>query len=310
MPIHTNNYGPQIWHNYVNELWGFTQSQLQTRWPSFMESKEKTDKKMFDDVGLRPTDLWSQTNEGSDLPLGDYGQGLVTHYEHEKFAMRLIIPEEMEMWSRYEEIYDGTRMLAYSEKLTEDYYAVQFLNDAASTANGRVGADGKALLAIDHPLAGGGSYENVFSSTATAPAISPSNTALGVTLVKIERTASENGRITGEYKGAKIVGPSHHRFRWKEILKSSQKDDTSNNAINAIAGEVDDQYVSVPLMTSSLNWFVKTNVKKGALTFYWGRKPRMRRVSHETNETTIFLGSAYWTGGWSDPRTYFGHIFE
>lgn len=305
----TNNFGPQIWHNYVNELWGFTMSQTETKWPSFMETKEKQ-QKMFDDVGLVPPDIWQQTDEGRDLHLGDYGQGGVAHYEHEKFSMRLIIPEEMELWSKYEEIYDGTRMLAYTEKLTEDYYAVKFLNEAAVTTNGNIGWDGKAMLAIDHPLKGGGSYENVFSATATAPPLAPSNTALGVTLVKIERTVAENGRIDGQYKGAKIVGPSHQRFRWKEILKSNLKDDTANNAMNAIAGEVDDSYVSVPLMTSSLNWFVKTNVKKGALTFYWGRKPRMRRVSHETNETTVFLGSAYWTGGWTDPRTYFGHIFE
>jgi hypothetical protein len=293
----------------VHELWGFTQTQVKTKWPEFMDEKEKKSK-MFDDVGMVPPDIWSQTDEGRDLPIDDFGQGYVTHYEQEKFAKMLVITEEMEEWGKYPEIYDGSRMLSYTEKLTEDYYAVQFLNDAATTANGRVGGDGKAMLAIDHPLRGNGTAENVFSATATAPPLSPSNTAIGVTLVKIERTVSENGRIDSTLKGMKCVGPSAYRFRFKEILKSSQKDDTSNNTINALSGELEASYVAVPLMTSQLNWFMKTNVKKGSLSWFWGRKPRMRKVSHEENETTKFLGSAYWTGGHTDWRTYFGHIFE
>jgi hypothetical protein len=92
-------------------------------------------------------------------------------------------------------------------------------------------------------------------------------------------------------------------------MKSVQKDDTANNAINAIKGEISGDYVAVPLLTSSRNWFVKTTAQAG-LTWYWGKKPDFRKVSNEINETTVFLGSAYWTAGWSDYRTMFGHQFD
>lgn len=305
-----DNWGTQVWNQFVHELWGFTQKQSQTVWQSYMDEKSN-DRLMFDDVGIVPPDLWMPTEAGQDLKLDSFGQGFVTHYRHEKFSKRLIVPEEFETFSKYPEIYDAARMLSYTEKLTEDYYAVQYINDAFTTANGRIGGDSLALCA-QHTIKGGGNVSNFFGTSTgnLGAALSPSNVAMQVTLVAVEKTAAENGRIDRQYKATKVVGPSEYRFRFREILDSEQKDDTSNNALNALQGELSGKYISVPYMTSTLNWFVKTNVMKGGLTWFWGIKPKFRKVSHETNETTVFLGSAYWTAGWSDYRTMFGHQFE
>ena len=55
----TDQFSPQIWHRYVGELWGFTQKQIKTTWPEYMDEGSK-DRKMFDDVGLVAPDLWQQ----------------------------------------------------------------------------------------------------------------------------------------------------------------------------------------------------------------------------------------------------------
>lgn len=297
----TDNFHEKFWIGAVEELWGFDQKQVSTIWQGYMEEKT-VKKKMFDHIGVVPPGLWPEGDEGNDLPLDDFSQGYVTHYEHQKFAKRLIFTEEMEYFGQYEVLYDGTRMLSYTEKQTEDYYAVDFLNGAFATTF--LGGDGKAHITTDHPLKGGGSWSN----EAAVP-LAPSNTALGAMLVQIQKTPAENGRLDGFLKGTKIVAPAEQQFRWAEILKSAGKDDTANNAINAMKGKLSGDPVIVPHMTSALNWFVKTNGTNG-LTWFWGRKPRLRKISHETNETTIFLGSALWTAGFSDPRDLFGHEWE
>src|SRR5688572_29893321 len=129
---YTDNFGPQIWHNYVGELWGFTQKQITTQWHDYMDEGSK-DRKMFDDVGIVPPDLWQEMNEGRDIPRDEYGQGYVTHYVMQKWGSSLVVTEEMELFSQYEEIYDATRMLAYTEKQTEDHHAVGYLNGAFGT---------------------------------------------------------------------------------------------------------------------------------------------------------------------------------
>jgi len=305
--VHPDNFGPQIWNKFVSALWGEVQGSVKTVWQGYMDEKSK-DRRMFDDVGIRPPDLWQPREEMQDLPLDDFGQGFVTHYEMEEFAKRLIVPEAFQIFKTYEPIYDATRMLAYTEKLTEDYYAKAFLDDAFTTANGKIGGDNLAMCSASHVVNGGTTVSNAFTAAGTPP-MSPSNTAIGATIVAIEKTPAENGRIDSMLKAKRLIGPSEYRFRFAEIMKSVQKDDTANNAINAIKGEISGDYVSVPLLTSSRNWFMKTNAQAG-LTWFWGKKPDFRKVSNEINETTVFLGSAYWTAGWSDYRTMFGHQFD
>ena len=103
----------------------------------------------------------------------------------------------------------------------------------------------------------------------------------------------------------KVVCPTNQKFRFREILKSEQRDDTNNNAINALKGDLSSTPVSVPFMSSTTNWFAKTDVKRGAL-FVYRRRPRFRRSNDINNETKIFTGSARWVSGVSNWRTFIG----
>lgn len=294
----SNNWSA-VWHKILGAVWDSSAAKSEPVWKMYLD-EESTDKKYFDDVERVGPALWSETEEGADLDLGEFGQGIITRYEPKKMSKRLIIPEELEEDSQYPEIYAATEMLQETCVLTQDYDAVGVLNDMFSTANGRVGGDGKALCDSAHPIRGGATVSNMLPT-----ALSPSNTAMSTMLVLIDKLPNPSGYITGGYKAQKVVGPSNYRFRMKEIWKSDQKDDTANNAINALKGEMSGGYVPVPFMSSTTNWSMRTNVKRGAM-FVFRRKPRYRTASNETNETKIFTGSARWTTGFSDWRTFIG----
>src|SRR5678815_4377507 len=147
----SNNYS-SIWHKILGDVWGDEGDKAQPVWSQYLEEKS-TDKKYFDDVERVDPGLWSETDEGVDLDLDDFGEGVKTRYEPKKFAKRLIIPEELEEDGQYEEAYDAARMLRRTCTVTQDYDAVSLLNNAFDTSV--TWGDGKAMCVSDHPIRGG-----------------------------------------------------------------------------------------------------------------------------------------------------------
>lgn len=293
--VYSNQFG-NIWHKILGAVWKDEQGKGEPVWKQYLDEKS-TDKKYYDDVELVDPGLWDETDEGADIDLDDFGEGIVTRVEPKKFAKRLIIPEELEEDGQYDEAYDCARMLSRTCDLTQDYDAVGLLNDAFNTAV--TGGDNQPLIATAHPIRGGSTVSNQIS-----PALSPSNTAVQTILIAAEKMIGGNGYISS-VRVIKMVGPTNYKFRFREILKSEKKDDTANHAINALKGELSGDYVSVPYMASTVDWFAKTNAMRGMM-FVWRRKPRFRRSNNNDNETKTFTGSARWTKTWSNWRGAIG----
>jgi hypothetical protein len=292
---YSGNFG-SVFHKILGAIWQDESEKNEPIWKQYLEEKT-TIKKYFDDVELVSPGLWSETDEGADIDLDDYSQGVIVRYEPKKLAKRLIIPEELEEDSQYPEIYDATRLLTQTCYQTQDYDAVQVLNDAFAGAIKTTG-DAIAYCSASHVIRGGGTVSNVLS-----PALSISNTAVQAMLIVAEKMPGTNGFIT-PVKGTKLVGPTNLKWRAREILKSELKDDTANHAINALKGDMS-EFVGVPYMSSTTNWFMKTNVMRGAMWF-WRRKPRFRQSNVETSETKQFTGSARWDKGVTNFRTFVG----
>jgi hypothetical protein len=293
---YSGNFG-SVFHKILGAVWSDQRAKSEPVWKQYLQEKS-TVKKYFDDVELVDPGLWSETDEGADIDLDDYSQGIITRYEPKKLAKRLIIPEELEEDSQYTEIYDATRMLATTCESTQDYDAVQVLNDAFLGAS-LVSGDNVAYCSASHVLRGGPTVSNIIS-----PALSPSNTAVQAMLIIAEKMPGTNAFIKG-VKLLKIVCATNSKWRFKEILKSEQKDDTANNAVNALKGELSATPVSVPYMSSTTNFFGVTNVERGGM-FIWRRKPRFRQSNVETSEVKQFTGSARWTKGVSNWRYFIG----
>jgi hypothetical protein len=279
----------------LGAIWTSVIENTTPAWKGYLDEKS-TDKRYYDDVEFVDPELWSETEEGSEIDLGEYSEGIVTRYRPLKFAKKLVIPEEIEEDCAHEEAYNATRMLARTCIQTQDYYAVSIIDDAASS--GVVGGDGVCLGSASHVIKGGGTVSNILS-----PALTPSNTALQLFFINTAKMKGGNGYIAG-VKIKKFFGPEDWRFRFAEILKSELRDDTSNNATNALKGTGVMEYASIPHMASTTNYGAKTNVDRGA-SFVWRRKPRFKKDASITVEATTHVGSARWVVNWSNWRTYY-----
>lgn len=282
----TNQVPSQFWQGVVEETWTDEIGKKEPACMSYLT--EKTTKKKSVEYGetIGPQ-LWQPTKEAQDLVLDTFSTGIMTRVEPQKFSKRLIVSEEMIDFEEFSKIYDASRMLASTYKLTVGYDGVGILNDMFTGSNGHIGGDAVSYANSAHPIKGGGTVSNLMSP------VSPSNMAITTMLVTADRLPGSNGLINGgQYKVTKLVGPSAYRFRMKEILKSGQKDDTANNAINSLKGELS-EYVPEPLMVSTTNWFGKTDVDLGSIILF-ARKARFRSEPNFTNETKAWMGSAIW----------------
>lgn len=290
---------PSVYHKILGKVWMDEEVKSEPYWKQYLEEVE-TVKKYYDDVELVMPDLWGETDEGADMDLDDYSQGLTKRYEAKKFTKRLIIPEELKEDSQYPEIYDAVRMLQQTCRLTQDYDAVGLLNDAftGATDSGTAG-DLVSVCNLSHLIRGGGTVSNILS-----PALSPSNTAIQGMLIIAEKMPGTNGR-TIPVRLTAIVTPTDQKWRFREILRSEGKDDTANRTINALKGELSSDPRGIPFMSSKTNFFGLTDVKRGAM-FVWRRKPRFKAGNMQENETEQHTGSARWTKGVSNWRKLIG----
>jgi hypothetical protein len=286
---------PNVFHATLGAIWTATIKDRTPSWKGYLEERT-TDKRWFDDVEYVDPGLWDETDEGNEIDLDEYSEGYVTRYRPIKFAKRLVIPEEIKEDAVYEEAYAATEMLGRTCVQTQDYYAVGIIDDAATA--GAVGGDGVCLANASHPIKGGSTISNILS-----PALTPSNTAIQTMLIAAEKMKGGNGYIAGmKIKG--YAGPSNWKFRMKEVLKSEMRDDTANHTINALKGEGGDSYSSIPQMSSTTNWFAKTDAPRGAC-FVWRRRPRFKTATEIRNESETHTGSARWLVNWTNWRTFF-----
>jgi hypothetical protein len=298
MGIGSGNF-PSVYHKILGAIWKDESSSTEPVWKQYLQEKS-TEKKFFDDVELVEPGLWGETDEGSDLDLDEYAEGITKRYEAKKFSKRLIIPEELKEDSQYPEIYDAVRMLRNTCDQTQDYDAVGILNDAFTGAtDAGLSGDAVAICSTAHVIRGGGTVSNSIS-----PTVSPSNAMIQAMLIMAEKMPGTNGRVRS-IKLLKVVCPTNQKWRLKEVLKSEGKDDTSNRTINVLKGELSSDPVSVPHMSSTTNCIGITNVTRGGM-FIWRRKPRFRAGNMLENETEQHTGSARWTKGMSNWRYFIG----
>lgn len=287
---------PNVFQSTLGAIWTSVLKDNEPYWKGYLE-EGTTDKRWFDDVEWVDPGLWSETDEGGDIDLDDYSEGTVTRYRPIKFAKRLIIPVEIEEDAVYEEAYAATEMMARTFVQTQDYYAVGIIDDAAN-AN-VVGGDGVILASASHPIKGGSTYSNILN-----PALTPSNTSLQLVLVAAKKLAGSNGYIAG-VRVTGWAGPTNLMFRFDEILKSEKRDDTTNNAINALRSrKAPDMYNDIPHMASTTNWFAKTDAQRGA-RFIWRKRPTFKKAPEIKIDATTHVGRARFLTGYSNPRTFF-----
>lgn len=178
--------------------------------------------------------------------------------------------------------------LGTSAAATEDVLAANTLNNAFSSSY--LGGDGKALCAADHPLEVGTSKNTPTDASGSAVGTDFSFTSLGLALIDWANYQKDYRGQKVEVDPSYIIHPADLRLDVLEVLNSTMRPDTANNATNAIRDDYNLQPVTWKRLTDSDAWFLLAKPGQHEINIV------VRKSFHTSHGTDDKCGKA-WTRG-------------
>lgn len=228
------------------------------------------------------------------------GQRYVYNQEHMEVGLGFAITRRAIDDNQYRSQFGpSAEALNDSFAQTKEIYGAAIFN-AATTYDPKIGGDGKALCAVDHPIDG--------SVQSNRPAIDvdlgEATLLNGMASVRGFRNARGLKIMT---RARKLVVPPNLEPIAIRLLQTELRPGTADNDVNALKsahGGLPDGYVTLDFLTSPYAWFLLTNVK-GLL--------HMKRIKYETKMTTDFVtdnllttGYERYSFGFKDWRSIYG----
>lgn len=167
--------------------------------------------------------------EGESVAYDDASEGWVAKYKHETIALAAAVSEE----AMEDNLYDTeskrlAKMLGRAMASAKQQKAADVYNNAFSSFET---ADGVSLLNASHPLANGGTLDNVGAADL-------SETALENDLIAIDAFTDDRG-ILVSFKAKTLIIPSALQFKAFKILKSDLSTTTATNSTTGVTNTND-----------------------------------------------------------------------
>lgn len=179
--------------------------------------------------------------------------------------------------------------------------AAAILNNA-TTYNTQLGGDGVALLSTAHPVPAGGTWANT-----SATPLNLNESSLLQSMTAIRRNYVDDAGLKIKARARKLLVPPELEATAIRLTKTELRPGTANNDVNAIlslSGGLPDGYFVMDYLTSTLAWFLKTDVD-GFI--------HLNRIPYESdlwvdNFTDNLLCKGYERYGffYNDPRCVYG----
>jgi hypothetical protein len=150
-----------------------------------------------------------------------------------------------------------SKHLAQSMIETKETLTANVLNRAFTA--GFVGGDGVVLNSASHPLANGGTYSNLLTTSGAL-----SQTTLEQMLIQIRGAVDNNGKKI-RLNPEKLVVATGNTFQAEVLLKSVLRAGTANNDINPVKsmGLLNSNTAVMSRLTSATAWWIKTDAPEG-----------------------------------------------
>lgn len=256
-----------------------------------------SDKAYEEDVALEGFGLVPVKAEGESIVYDTTTQGPTTRYVHVARALGYIITREMLDDNQYKSrSMKYGRRLARSFRVTKEMVAANILNRAFNSSY--TGADGKELIATDHPSTAG-AWSNELTVAADL-----SEASLEDLLTQIMQAKDSRG-LPIAIKPRKLVIPPSLWADAERILGSSLQPGGTNNDVNVLKGMFPGGVVINPYLTDADAWFILTDAQDGLIGF--------DRTPYEFKQDNDFdtynakaAGYERYSFGWTDPRAIFG----
>ena len=234
--------------------------------------------------------------EGAPVSYEDLAPGYDKKYQPDVYELAFRTSKEALDDEQEEIVSDAARALGQSMTYTYNVDHANIFNSFTSTTGS---PDGVALWSTAHPLIGGGSGVNTFSTMADL-SISSLRDALNV----MADTVDDAGKLL-HIRPSILLVPYELKWLAKEITQSPDRPDTADRAINTMKDE-GLRVIAWPYLTDADAWFLLTEPSKHNIRSYWREKAN---VLHDWDfETSSFKVKirGRWIKGWSDYKGVFG----
>lgn len=252
-----------------------------------------------EDVQITGMGMAKVKDEGGSTEYDNIGQGYTTRYTHVAYSNGFIVTREEFADNQYPKVARArTRELSKSFRVTKETVAANIFNRAVDS--NYLGADGKTLLATDHP-------EKV-GTFANRPIVAAdlSESALEDLLIQV-MTATDSVGDPIQLAPKRLLIPPQLYFTAMRILKSVQQSGTANNDINVInsQGLFSADPIKWNYLTDDDAYFVLTDVSDGLKHYQREAREIEREGDFDTGNLKV-KGYERYSFGYTDPRAVFG----
>tara|TARA_R110000796_G_scaffold8855_4_gene30202 strand:- start:304 stop:1212 length:909 start_codon:yes stop_codon:yes gene_type:complete len=282
----------------LNALFGMEYARYENEHAEIFET-ESSDRAFEEEVLIVGFGNARDKSEGQSVGYDSASEGFTARYTHETVALAFALTEEAVEDNLYDRLGARyTKALARSMAHTKQVKAANVLNNAFSSSF--TGGDGKALVATDHPLAGGGTFSNRPSAFADL-----NETSLENALISISTFVDDRNMILA-LQGTKLVVPPQLQFVADRLLETPGRVETADNDINAIRnmGLLPQGYAVNHFLTDTDAFYVLTDCPDGFKHFE--RSPISTSMEGDFNTGNVrYKARERYSFGFSNPRAVF-----
>lgn len=294
MAINRGNFGKALFPG-IHKWYGDAYAKHRQEWPDLFEI-DTSNKAFEEEVGVTGFGLASVIEEGANVTYDTMRQGFITRYVMVKYGLGFIITSEMVEDNQYSQVAKNrARGLAFSMQQTKEHVGANVYNRAFDS--NFTGADGKELIATDHPNVTGGTWSNELATAADL-----SQASLEQACIDISKFTNDRGHKISVIPQRLII-PYELMFDAERILMSNLEPGSANNDINPVKGKL--SIVLNHYLTDVDAWFILTNVPNG-LKHFVRKSPQFKDDSDFDSDNLKYKATERYAFGFTDPRGIFG----
>ena len=283
----------------LNTVFGLEYKRYEQEWRPMFDTENST-KAYEEDVLLAGLAGAPVKPEGAPVAYDQGGEAFVSRYVHETIALAFSLTEEAEEDNLYGSIGNKySKALARSMQHTKEVKGAAVINNGFTAAF--PGGDGVELFSTVHPLFGGGTQANTFTTQADL-----SETSIEEALIAISKFVDERG-IPIAVRATKLIVPPDLMFVAERLLTSPYRPGSADNDINAIKkmGMLPGGCFKNHRLTDASQWTIKTDCPDGLKHMVRKNIQRGLEGDFETGNMRYKARERY-SFGWSDYRGAFG----
>lgn len=297
MPINTQIHPKLLWPG-IQDLWGdYFYGEHKPEYDKLFEVSD-SNKAYEEDVQITGFGLAPEKAQGGSVSYDTEHQGFIQRYTHVAYALGYVVTHEELKDNLYMEVASRrAKGVAFSMNQTIETVAANIYNRAVT--GGYTYADGKTLLATDHPNTTGGTWSNKLSTAADL-----SHASIEDLSIQMMGATNDKG-LQIPLMGQSLIVPRQELFNAKRILNSSLQSGTANNDVNVLKGMFPDGVQMNHYLDDEDMWFIRTNAPNG-MKFLWRERPVFDNDGDFDTMNVKHKGYMRFKAGVTDPRGLYG----